>query len=64
MSDNPSAEAPDLGPAVDVPAGADAVRQHDEETADTALADPSDDPTVETPDDLGGTGGPQAGGAG
>ncbi len=50
--------APDLPPAVDVQAGAGAAVPDER----PATSDP--DQMVNTPDELGGTGGPDAGGAG
>ena len=51
-------QAPELGPAVDIPRGVDAVDGQKTPTADDG------ERTMQTPDELGGTGGGQAGGAG
>jgi hypothetical protein len=52
MSDHSKQGAPDLG------AGTDA------QQVDVELDPGSDEPTMDTPDELGGTGGKQSGGAG
>ena len=63
MSEQPQQDAPDLGPATDAAVGDD--------TAAFLLrggrvepATAGDEKTIETPDELGGTGGEQPGGAG
>ena len=57
MDERPE-RAPDLGPSVDVPRGLDAALDEDVPTAEDG------ERTMDTPDELGGTGGEQAGGAG
>lgn len=52
MSEPEQQNAPDLGAATDV------------QSVDDAMEAPDDEPTTDTPDELGGTGGRQPGGAG
>lgn len=52
MSEQPGQQAPDLGPPTDA------------NDVDSGLDIGDDEQTMETPDELGGTGGEQSGGAG
>ena len=65
MTESSEQTAPSLGPPTDSPVGTDAA----EKTAGESTAGTVDEPTeaektMDTPDELGGTGGRQAGGAG
>lgn len=61
MSGQPE-EAPELGPPTDAAVGDDTAAFLLQGGRPEPL--PADEPTIDTPDDLGGTGGEQAGGAG
>ena len=63
MTESTEQPAPSLGTPTDSPVGADATDGTTEPTSTVdELAEP--DRTMDTPDELGGTGGEQAGGAG
>ena len=52
MTEQPPQDAPELAPPTDA------------QDVDAELDLPADEPTIDTPDELGGTGGEQSGGAG
>lgn len=65
MTQSSEQNAPILGQATDSPVGADAAAATLGESTRDAVDEPTEvEKTIETPDELGGTGGQQAGGAG
>ena len=65
MADSIEQHAPELAPPTDSPIGAEAAQATFGENTRDAVDEPTDaEKTIETPDELGGTGGQQAGGAG
>lgn len=65
MTESPEQQAPRLGTPTDSPVGTAAAESvTGEQTISTVDAPAEADKTMDTPDELGGTGGEQAGGAG
>jgi hypothetical protein len=65
MTESSEQEAPTLGPPTDSPVGTEAAESVSGEPVISSVDEPNEaDKTMDTPDELGGTGGEQAGGAG
>ncbi|HET6818125.1 MAG TPA: hypothetical protein VFH66_12950 [Mycobacteriales bacterium] len=65
MTESSEQQAPELGAPTDSPVGNDAPDMTAGETMNGTVDEPTEaDKTMDTPDELGGTGGQQAGGAG
>ena len=65
MTQSSEQPAPDLGRPIDSPVGMDAAESASAAQPVSTVDEPSEtDKTMDTPDELGGTGGEQAGGAG
>jgi hypothetical protein len=65
MSESREQRAPELGTPTDSPVGDDAKSAGADEHAGNTVDQPTEaEKTMDTPDELGGTGGQQAGGAG
>jgi hypothetical protein len=65
MTESPEQQAPTLGPPTDSAVGIEAAESTAGERAVSTVDEPTEaEKTIETPDELGGTGGEQAGGAG
>ncbi|HET7311417.1 MAG TPA: hypothetical protein VFJ17_08840 [Mycobacteriales bacterium] len=65
MTESTGQTAPSLGTPTDSPVGADAAQKTAGEPMSSTVDEPAEaDKTMDTPDELGGTGGEQAGGAG
>jgi hypothetical protein len=65
MTESSEQTAPSLGPPTDSPVGVEAAQATFGENTRDPVDEPTDaEKTIETPDELGGTGGQQAGGAG
>jgi hypothetical protein len=65
MTESSEQPAPELGAPTDSPVGTDATEKTAGEPAGGTVDEPAEgEKTMDTPDELGGTGGEQAGGAG
>lgn len=64
MTESSEQPAPSLGTPTDTPVGTDATENASNEPTTTVDQPTEAEKTMDTPDELGGTGGEQAGGAG
>ena len=64
MTESSEQPAPSLGTPTDTPVGTDASESPSSERSSTVDEPTEAEKTMDTPDELGGTGGEQAGGAG